>query len=264
MALRVIDSHFHVWDLQRQSLPWLDGTDGSITRTYTFEDLEAQYARQEGVEFVGGVYVEVDCADHEAEDGIVRDLMAAHPKMLACMLRSDVSPQMRVPLIATGIREPLHIDSEPRGRCLEPDFVAGLHAMAERGLPFESCNRVDELEDAYESFSQAPEETVVLNHLGNVEALTDGYRDVMRRFAELPNLYVKVSGFPTADRAFVDELLGFVRETFRPDRLLYASNWPVVDMYSSFDEHFRTLREAFGDDEDFFMNNAVRAYRLSL
>ena len=47
-------------------------------------------------------------------------------------------------------------------------------------------------------------------------------------------------------------------------RQLYASNWPVVKLYSSFDEHFQTLRDAFGDDEDFFMNNAVRAYGLEL
>ena len=53
--LKVVDSHFHVWNLDTQSLPWLDGTDGTITHTYKVEDLEAEYARQAGVEFVGGV-----------------------------------------------------------------------------------------------------------------------------------------------------------------------------------------------------------------
>ena len=57
MALKVIDSHFHVWNLDTQDLPWLEGTDGTITHTYTLKDLEAEYARQAGVEFVGGVYV---------------------------------------------------------------------------------------------------------------------------------------------------------------------------------------------------------------
>lgn len=262
--LKVIDAHFHVWDLDMQDLPWLEGTDGTITHTYKVSDLEAEYARQAGVEFVGGVYVEVDCVDHEGEDRIAYDLMRQNDKVLACMLRSDVSPFMRVPVLATGIREPLHIDSEPRGRCLEPSFVEGLHVMARKGLPFESCNRVGELEDAYESFAQAPEETVVLNHLGNVATLNDGYKGVMRKLASLPNLYLKVSGFPTVDKEFVHELLSFTRETFAADKLLYASNWPVVKLYSTFDEHFATLRDEFGDDEDFFMNNAVRCYGLRL
>ena len=180
------------------------------------------------------------------------------------MLRSDVSPWMRVPAFAAGIREPLHIDSEPKGRCLEPSFIDGLHAMAAKGLPFESCNRVNELEDAYEAFAQAPEETVILNHLGNVEELSDEYKAVMKKMASLPNLYLKVSGFPTADKKFVSDLLKFTRETFDSDKLLYASNWPVVKLYSTFDEHFSVLRDEFGDDEDFFMNNAVRAYGLKL
>ncbi len=262
--LKVIDSHFHVWDLVTQSLPWLTGTDGTISHTYRFDDLAAAYAELPGVEFIGGVYVEVDCADPVAEDGIVFDLMAHEPRVLAAMLRSEVSPWMRVPLHATGIREPLHIDAEPRGRCLEPSFIEGLRALAAAGKPFESCNRVDELEDAHESFSQVPEATVILNHLGNVDCLSDAWCSVMERMASLPNLYVKVSGYPTADAGFVAELLAFVRETFAADRLLYASNWPVVELYSTFAEHFGLLRDTFGDDEDFFMNNAVRAYGLSL
>lgn len=262
--LKVVDSHFHVWDLGAQSLPWLEGTDGGITRTWTFEDLEALYGRLPGVEFAGGVYVEVDCADPIAEDGIVYDLMARHGRIRAAMLRARVSPCMRVPLHAAGVREPLHVEGSPRGRCLEPSFIEGLRALAAAGMPFESCNRVSELEDAYEAFAQVPEATVILNHLGNVESLDESWCAAMRRFADLPNLYVKVSGYPTADRGFVSELLAFARETFAPDRLLYASNWPVVETYSSFEEHFGLLRDAFGDDGDFFMNNAVRAYGIAL
>lgn len=262
--LKVLDSHFHVWDLSSQSLPWLAGTDGSITRTFTFDELLAAYARLEGVELVGAVYVEVDCADPEGEDAIVYRLMEENPKIRAAMLRSRVSPWMRVPLHAAGVREPLHVDGSPRGRCLEPSFIDGLRALAKAGMPFESCNRVDELDDAYRSFSQVPQETVILNHLGDVARLDEPYCRAMERLASLPNLYVKVSGYPTADRGFVSELLAFIRETFRPDRLLYASNWPVVNTYSSLDEHFQLLREEFGDDEDFFMNNAVRAYGLDV
>ena len=262
--LKVIDSHFHVWDLGTQSLPWLEGADCSFVRSYAFDELAAAYGRLPGVEFMGGVYVEVDCADPVAEDRIAFDLMARYPEIRAAMLRSEVSPWMRLPLHATGVREPLHIASEPRGRCLEPSFIDGLRALAAAGKPFESCNRVGELEDAYEAFSQVPEATVILNHLGNVDALDEAWCSVMRRFAKLPNLYVKVSGYPTADRGFVTELLAFVRETFAHDRLLYASNWPVVEMYSTFEEHFNLVRDAFGDDEDLFMNNAVRAYGIQL
>ncbi len=263
-GLRVIDAHFHVWDLSCQNLPWLEGTDGSITCTYDLSDLEAAYAGLPGVDFVGGVYVEVDGDDPALEDRLVWDRMADDPKLLAAMLRTRVEPWMRLPVFAAGVREPLHIDSEPPRRCLEPGFLEGLRVLAAAGLPFESCNRTAELPDALRAFSQVPEETVVLNHLGNVtpDTFDDAWRDVMAGFADLPNLYVKVSGFPTADAGFCRELLGFVRETFRADRLLYASNWPVVSMYGDFAEHFARLREAFGDDGRFFCDNACVCYGI--
>lgn len=190
--------------------------------------------------------------------------MRENSKILACMLRSDVAPCMRAPIFATGIREPLHIDTKPSGRVLEDSFIEGLKSMAKAGLPFESCNRVEDLENAYNAFSQVPEATVILNHLGNVADLNTEYKAVMQKFATLPNLYLKVSGFPTADKQFVREILNFVCDTFDADKLLYASNWPVVELYSSFEEHFNILREKFGDNEDFFMNNAIRAYKIKL
>lgn len=259
---QLIDTHFHVWDLGRQELPWLAGTDGSISRTYTVGDYLAAYDARDDVDLIGGVYVEVDAASCELEDSIVAEF--GNPRVLALMLRSQLSPSMRVPLMATGVREPLHIDSEPRGRCLEPGFIEGLRLLASWGMPFESCNRVGELDDLYEALCQVPEATVILNHLGNVETLSDEYKASMRRLAKLPNLYVKVSGYPTANRDFVHELLGFVRDTFSPFRLLYASNWPVVDMYSSLDEHLSILLDEFAGDEDFFVNNAARAYGIEL
>jgi L-fuconolactonase len=260
--LKVIDAHFHVWDLDKQRLPWLDTTDGSITHTYTIAEYLSQYAALSDVEFLGGVYVEVDEADPIQEDEISYGF--GSDKVLAKMLRAQLSPYMRVPVHATGIREPLHIPSQPKGRCLEKSFIGGLKALARHNMPFDSCNRVGELDDLYEALKQVPEETVILNHLGNVEKLDEAYKRSMEKLATLPNLYVKVSGFPTKDRKFVDELLAFIRDTFPPYRLMYASNWPVVEMYSTFAENFNVLRETFGSDEDFFMNNAARAYKIKL
>ena len=259
--MKLIDTHFHVWDLNKQNLPWLEDTDGSITHTYTFDQFESIY---KDVDFVGGIYVEIDGDDPIQEDEIVYDLMQKHPKILACMLRTKLEPECRLPIFAKGIREPLHIDSQPSGRCLETSFIEGLRVLAKNNVPFESCNRVEDLDLAYQAFSQVPEETVILNHLGNVAEFNEEYRTVMKKFAKLPNLYLKVSGFPTADRNFVHDVVSFVKETFDHDKLLYASNWPVVNMYGNFDGHLSILREEFTDDEDFFYNNAVAAYGLEI
>lgn len=262
--LKVIDTHFHLWNLERQSLPWLDDTDGTITHTYTLKDYLDAWGEVSFVDFLGGVYVEIDCADYYQEDEVVWDLLTREGgvKILGCAMRSRVAPWMRLPLYACAVREPLHIPGNPKGRCLEPSFIDGLRALAAAGIPFESCNRTDELEDAYEAFSQVPEATIILNHVGNVESLDRKFQAVMQKFASLPNLYLKVSGYPTGDRSFVQELTSFTRETFDKKRLLFASNWPVIKMYSDLVEHVELCREEFGDDEHFWYKNALEAYHL--
>lgn len=265
MKNKIIDTHFHVWDLEKQDLPWLEGVDEVIKRTFTFEELLNNYNEIDGIDFIGGIYVEVDGKDPIQEDEIIYDLCSKqNEKVLATMMKSKVSPTMRVPAFATGIREPLHTDDAPKGRCLEESFIEGLKNLAKKNMPFESCNRVDELEDFYKTAKSLPEETFILNHLGNVAELSEEYKSVMKKFAKLDNVYVKVSGYSTKDKEFVRDLLKFVKETFRSDRLMYASNWPVVELYSNFNENLLILLEEFKDDEDFFYNNAIRCYNLDI
>lgn len=264
MKNKIIDTHFHVWDLEKQDLPWLEGVDEVIKRTFTFEELLNNYNEIEGIDFVGGIYVEVDGKDPIQEDEIIYDLCKQNKKILATMMRAKVSPTMRVPTFATGIREPLHTDDAPKGRCLEESFIEGLKNLSKKNMPFESCNRIDELEDFYKTAKSLPEETFILNHLGNVVELSEEYKSVMEKFVKLDNVYIKVSGYSTKDKEFVKDLLKFVKETFRSDRLMYASNWPVVELYSNFNEHLLILLEEFKDDEDFFYNNAIRCYNLDI
>lgn len=256
MTLKVIDSHFHIWDPDVQNLPWLAGLT-SLQRKYTVDDLAAAYAKFD-VEFLGGVYVEVDAADHELEDKLLYENTS--PLILKRMLQGRVSPWMRIPANADGIREPLHVDSEPRGRCLEPSFIEGLRTLADRHLPFELCNRGAELPDMAKAFAQVPEVTVIMDHLGNAPGLDDDTKAALEAMAELPNTYIKVSG----DNPVDPDIVKFVRDTFGSKKVLYSSNWPVVELDATFDAHFRLMLDTFGEDEDFFMNNTARAYGITL
>ena len=152
---RIIDSHFHIWDPSVQPLSWLDGTDGSITRRYDLDCLKRAYASYNeqhpaaAVNFIGGVYVEVDTDDTSLDDRLLSE--NHDPLLLATSMRSTVGPAMRMPLYAHGVREPLHTPASPRGRCLQDDFIRGLQLMADKNMPFDACVRVDELDD----FAQA-------------------------------------------------------------------------------------------------------------
>ncbi|MDK7271354.1 MULTISPECIES: amidohydrolase family protein [Actinotignum] len=260
--LELIDTHFHVWDLDTQDLPWLATTDGSITRTWTFDQLLEAYRQQEDINFRGAVVVEADTADAAQEVELTKERRAAHPEILGAVLRTDLTENTQLPEGIVGIREPLHIDSQPRGRCLEEGFLAGLAQLAQHGLTFDACIRVGELSDLYQAAAQVPEARIVIDHLGNVESLDTPYRDAMTQLASLPNVFCKVSGLPNTDNTANEGILSFVTELFGTTRLMYASNWPVVSLYSSFVENLALLRGFYGDDADIFHRTAQRCYGL--
>lgn len=257
--LQIVDSHIHIWDPRLQTLGWLESCE-KIHRCFTFDDLQKEYGPY-NIDFKGGVYVEVDCENPLQEDELIHKLN--HPKILARVMRAQLTPYMRLPQGIAGVREPLHIESSPRGRCLEDSFLAGLEVLANHDLVFECCNRVEELDELYNSLKQVPQLKAVINHVGNVKTLNEDYKRAMRNLASLPNVYCKVSGFATEDKKFVKELLDFVTDTFSPFRLIYASNFPVLKLYSSFDEHLRILLDYFGDNEAFFSKTTKKLYKIN-
>ncbi len=258
--LEIVDSHFHIWDLNVLNLPWLSSVKGTIDKSFSIDDFAKVYGKYD-VDFKGGVYIEVDCDDRVKEDEFIFKLH--NPLILAKVMRARLREYMRLPLGVVGVREPLHIDASLRGRCLEKSFISGLEILAQRDLLFESCNRVEELTDLYNALSQVKEAKVVINHLGNVEKLDDEYKKAMQKLASLPNVYAKVSGFATKDKGFVKDLLDFTTDTFDSSKLIYASNYPVVNIYSNFDEHLNILREYFNDNPDFFSKNTKKLYKIN-
>ena len=93
----------------------------------------------------------------------------------------------------------------------------------------------------------------------------------MRRLAERPNVWVKVSGLPMTDwRWTVESLRPLVLETveiFGATRAMFGSNFPVDGLYSDYDtlvDAYRSITACFTPAERraLFHDNAQRFYRL--
>lgn len=280
-TLPIIDSHVHTWDLSRQRLPWLADMPEGFRRSFSLSQLTDLYATLPDVDFLGVVHVEADVADPVQEDTIQHELRHSDPRLLATVAAARLGPSMRLPVEAVGIREVLHNADIPRGRCLSEGFLAGLRILGERGLIFDACIRVGELDDLAAAARRVPEATIVLDHLGNVGSLNDEYRAAIHALGELPNVLYKVSGLPVgrpsivggagaaeASRAagktlaLAEGALSLAEEAFGRDRLLYASNWPVILTYADFAENLRVVRGFFGDDPRIFADNARRVYGI--
>ena len=172
--LPIIDTHQHLWDLNRFELPWLE-TAPSLNRNYVTSDYLAATA---GLNVVKTVYMEVDvtAAQHPAEAEHLIELCAAddNPTTGAViggdMTSGEFGDYIRrfagSPAIK-GVRQVLHGPATPEGFCLAPQFVENVRLLGELGLCFDLCMRPSELGDGVKLASQCPQTRFVLDHCGN-------------------------------------------------------------------------------------------------
>ena len=98
-----------------------------------------------------------------------------------------------------------------------------------------------------------------------------GWRQGMQILAHCPNIVAKISGLAMCDWHWtVESIRPFVLNTiddFGVERCMFASNFPVDKLFSSFDavwDAFKEITADFSDDEKaaLFHHNAEKYYRL--
>lgn len=278
----VIDTHQHLWDLSKFRLPWLEGG-GPLAHSHVMED----YLREsEGLNVVKTIYMEVDVTpeQHVAEAEYVIALCERDDNPMAGAViggrpaASDfeayVDRFQEVPYIK-GVRQVLH-GGTPRGYCLEPEFVRGVRLLGERGLRYDLCLRPEELADGAELASHCPETRFVLDHCGNAPVYTNDRSQWERDIAEVAkneNVICKISGVIAQAKPGTwtpDDLAPIVRhcaEVFGPDRIIYASDWPVCTLAATFREWLNALQTIVADwpeanQRKLFAENAERFYSV--
>jgi predicted TIM-barrel fold metal-dependent hydrolase len=291
---RIFDTHVHVWDLERFSLPWLDAVP-SLKHSVTPGDYAGQAAKAGSWRIERAVYVEVDLApaQREEEADYISGLCAGGETLFA---GASVSLDLAVPPETgrleryrdspwiKGVRHVLHVDSSPGGTCLEPRFMRNVGLLGEYGLLFEACLRCEELEDLVSLARACPGTNIVLNHMGIVkpeyidpnrtEPEVVRYREQWLRdidaLAALPNVCCKISGLnpegPWTPETF-QPALAFCFDAFGGERVLFGGNFPVCGLSLSLGDWVDALllltcgrSQTFRDK--LFFGNAQRVYGL--
>jgi L-fuconolactonase len=173
-----------------------------------------------------------------------------------------------------GVRR--SFEFEPDDFPSRSEVVAGIRQLAGPGLSFDLVLFHRSLKAATELVRQCPEVTFILDHLGKPpirERRLEPWSTALAGLAALPNVVCKISGLTTeAEReTWTDDDLApyFHRavECFGWDRLLFGSDWPVCNLAGGYQRWLRAVDTlltgvAASDRRKFFVDNAVRIYRL--
>jgi L-fuconolactonase len=279
----IVDTHVHLWDLDRFRLPWLEAG-GPLARDYLPDDYREAIA---GLPVVRAVYMEVDVepAQHVAEAEYALDLCRRRvgPLVGAVIGGRPASAGFRAYLDRfrdrpelKGVRQVLHGAATPPGTCLAPEFLRGIRLLGERGLSFDICMRPGELRDAARLVDECPGTSFILDHCGNPsvrEADLSTWRDHLTRLAERENLACKVSGIvaSAAPGSWTpDDLAPIVKHVvacFGPVRVVFGGDWPVCTRAATLRQWVEALRaivrdRSVAERRKLFHDNAQSFYRL--
>ena len=279
----VVDTHQHLWDLERFELPWLKGNE-ALEKQHLFPEYDAATV---GIPVVQTVYMEVDVAERQLfdeADWAILQVQSAENKMAGAIIggrpdREDFAKTIdryRENREIKGTRRVLQGPGTPPGFCLGGDFVQNMHRVGAAGWTFDLCLRGTDLSSGAELAKRCADTQFVLDHCGNpvpTDADLSAWRDSLSRIAERPNVVCKVSGFvANAKGAWTVDQLGVVvehvRDRFGEDRILFGSDWPVCNLTASLKRWYEALQEitaswSAAQKRKLFHDNAVRIYRLA-
>ena len=247
----MIDAHHHFWWTDRHAYTWPDPVGDRFARDFTPDDLRPELARA-GVK--GTVLIQVlhqvggeteECLDLSKEVDFVRGVVCWLP-----LADPDATSRAIEGLSArggklVGVRHLISNEPDPRW-LLQDGVLESLKLLAAAKLAFDAIPvNSAQFESVLEVTRRLPELKIVINHLGRPPLPEQGWEPwatQIARAAEQRNVSVKLSigldiimrwrWSTDAVRRYSDHVL----DLFSPDRVMAASNWPVILLGASYEE----------------------------
>ena len=273
-----IDAHHHLWTLARGDYGWLTPALAPIHRDFSLSDLAPHLA---AADIQGTILVQA--APTEAETMFLLDIAAKAQVVRGVVGWTDFGAadgEARIDALAAhkllvGLR-PMVQDIPDDDWLLRPALAPLLAAMARSSLVFDALVLPRHLPRLLRLIDGHPDVQFVLDHCAKPRLATgemaDWHGDVAL-LAERPNIVCKLSGLATEAavgwqitdlRKAVDHVVA----CFGTHRLLWGSDWPVVNLAGGYEKWFaaaEALLAGLSADEKaaIFGGNAARIYLSS-
>jgi L-fuconolactonase len=277
----IVDTHLHIWDIERNSYPWLIPAYGPIYRTFqiteagvhvetagvdkavlvqamdSYEDTEYMFEAARRKSFVGGVVGWVPLMKPD-EAGKKLEEFTKNP-------------------VFKGMRHLIHEEAD-KDWVIRPEVIESLGILASFNLPFDVVAVFpNQLKHVPTLAERVPNLRMVIDHLAKPPldpAQHKTWADQMRAAAGSPNVYAKISGLNTTTSDFANWTYRDIKpnidlafQLFGADRLMFGSDWPVAILAGTYqkvwDETNKALEGYSQAEKDAILGGtAMKFYNL--
>lgn len=238
--MELIDAHLHLIHRDQLTYNWLPNAPWLAPGDYSFADMTALSKGR----ITGSVFMEVDVSDYAKEARMVHAMMQAEPRLIGQIAGCNPAEAAGFDgwlaacdaLNVVGFRRILHEGSDDISR--SDTFRRNVRAIGATGRVYDMVFLARQLPVALELARACPDMTLVLDHCGVPDVAggaMDPWRADMAALAALPHVHCKLSGIlaycapGTASLEVVRPWVEHVIDVFGPDRVLWGSDWPVVN-----------------------------------
>jgi len=249
-----IDAHQHFWRVARGDYGWLTPKLEPIYRDFGIDDLTPHL---DAADISGTVLVQA--AATEAETNFLLEVAAGSGGLVKAVVgwadfeAPDAAHRLarlaRNPLLR-GVR-PMMQDIADTDWMLRPALEPAFRAIVDLGLRFDALVQPRHLATLRKLVDRYPGLQLVVDH-GAKPRIADGTREAwateMRVLARETAVWCKLSGLITeaSERWAVADLMPYVDhllDCFGPERLLWGSDWPVVELAGGYARWWRATEE---------------------
>lgn len=252
-----IDAHQHYWTLGLGHNDWPPPELAAIHRDFTPDDLRPHLA-------AAGIArtVLVQAAPNLAETAFLLEVAEREETVAAVVGWVDVwSPKASLDLERLkrhpkfrGIR-PMLQGIEDTFCVLQPEAIRTLEMLPELDLRFDALIQPRHLPVMSALADRLPDLPIVVDH-GAKPLIAEGTLEPwcadMRALSRRPNVCVKLSGLVTEAGSgwTVERLRPYVLhllDVFGPERMMFGSDWPVVDLDANYEKWWIAANELLRD-----------------
>lgn len=274
-----IDAHHHFWRYDPVEYAWISENMSAIRRSFEPKDLALEI-KAAGIDGVVSVQARQSLEEtwqlltyadqNDFIKGVVGWVPLSAPDLSRTLASVATHPKLR------AVRHVVQDEPDPE-YILHEDFNRGISALRPFHLTYDILIFERHLPQTIQFVDRHPNQVFVVDHLAKPrvkDGLLSPWRENMRKLAERPNVYCKISGLATeADHQHwteeqLEPYMDAVLEAFTPRRVMFGSDWPVCLVAVPYRRWVKIVESATAklsqtEQERFWSGTAREAYGLA-